>query len=459
MSTSTAPIYLAGHLAPVPDEIDARELPVTGALPAELTGRYLRNGPNPMPGEDPGHWFTGHGMLHGIRLRDGRADWYRNRWVRTGALAGRPFIRLDGTLDRTAVVANTHVIGHAGKILALVENGFPYEVTDELDTVGPCDFGGALTTAMTAHPKTDPTTGELHFFGYGFTPPYVTYHRLAADGQLVETVPIEVPGPTMMHDFAVTEHHAVFLDLPMTFQLRKGMPFDWSDEYGARLGVMRLDRPGEVRWFEIDPCYVFHVGNAHEDAAGRIVLDVARYARADIVALWGPLGGAEATDPAGPAATAAASGLARLHRFTLDPVSGAVTETPLDERGIEFPTVDDDRAGRAGRYLYAVGDAGLASGDNAIIRFDAQHGTTSAHELGPDHVAGEAVFVPAAAPGRAEDEGWLLSIVTRRDGSASELLVLDATDVAGAPVATVTLPRGVPSGFHGSWIPDAAPER
>jgi carotenoid cleavage dioxygenase-like enzyme len=460
MTTRTVPMYLAGHMAPVADEIDARELPVTGALPPQLVGRYLRNGPNPLPGEDPGHWFLGHGMLHGIRLRDGRAEWYRNRWVRTGALEGRPFMRPDGTFDRTAVHANTHVIEHAGRILALVENGFPYEVGGELETVGPCDFGGRLTTAMTAHPKTDPDTGELHFFGYGVQPPFVTYHRLSAAGELVASAPIEVPAPTMMHDFAITDRHAVFLDLPMRFQLQEGMPYRWSDEHVARLGVMPLDRPGEVRWFEIEPCYVFHVGNAHEDDAGRIVLDVVRYDRAGITGLWQDLGPYSAGSAArsanlrsaGPAAAAAATGFARMHRFTLDPATGTVAEQQLDERGVEFPTVDDARVGRAGRFLYAVADSGA---DAAIVRLDTRHGGTTAHELGADVAAGEAVFVPDESTGRAEDDGWLLTITSRRDGSASQLLVLDATDVGGAPVAAVTLPRGVPAGFHGSWIPDA----
>jgi carotenoid cleavage dioxygenase-like enzyme len=451
MDTSTLPMYLAGHMAPVPDEIDAAELPVTGTLPPQLTGRYLRNGPNPLPGEDPGHWFLGHGMLHGVRLHSGRAEWYRNRWVRTGALEGRPFLSPEGTFDRTAVHANTHVIEHAGRILALVENGFPYEVTGELDTVGPCDFDGRLTTAMTAHPKTDPVTGELHFFGYGVVPPFVTYHRLSAAGELVASAPIEVPAPTMMHDFAITARHAIFLDLPMRFELQEGMPYRWSDEHVARLGVMPLDRPGEVRWFEIEPCYVFHVGNAHEDAAGRIVLDVARYDRAGITGIWQDIG---PYSDAGPAATAATTGFARMHRFTLDPVTGAVAESQLAERGVEFPTVDDARTGRRGRYLYAVADSGS---DAAIVRLDVQEGATTAHELGRDVVAGEAVFVPDGSAGRAEDDGWLLAITSRRDGSASQLLVLDATDVGGEPVAAVTLPRGVPAGFHGSWIPDEDP--
>ena len=444
--TTSAPIHMTGHLAPVADEIDAVNLRVDGALPPELTGRYLRNGPNPLPGEPSRHWFVGHGMVHGVRLRDGRAEWYRNRWVRTKALRGESMIKPDGTVDRSVGVANTHVIAHAGRIMALVESSFPHVLTPELATVGPCDFDGRLTTAMTAHPKTDPVTGELHFFGYGFAPPFLTYHRLSAAGELVTSAEIAVPGPTMMHDFAITDRHAVFLDLPMTFSLERlsrGMPYGWDEAYGARIGLMPLARPGEVTWFDVDPAYVFHVGNAATDASGRVVLDAARYAPADAVAMWDGLG----PSAAGPAAAAAASGLARMYRWVLDPATGTVTETLLADRPVEFPTVDDERVGREARYRYAVGTS-------AVVKFDVAAGAVTEHGLGPDTVAGEAVFVPSAAPGRAEDDGWLLTITTRRDGSASQLLVLDAADVAGAPVAAVTLPRGVPAGFHGSWIPD-----
>ncbi|MGR6923295.1 carotenoid oxygenase family protein [[Actinomadura] parvosata] len=427
------PYYLSGGLAPVPDEIDARDLAVTGELPAELTGRYFRNGPNPRPGEDPGHWFTGHGMLHGVRLRDGRAEWYRNRWVRTKKFTDdAPFVGETG-VDLAAVSANTHVVRHSGRILALVENGFPYEVTPELDTVGPVDFGGRLTTAMTAHPKEDPVTGELHFFGYGFFPPYLTYHRLSAAGELVESRRIDVPGSTMMHDFAVTEHHLVWLDLPMVFRLeRGGMPYAWEDDYGARIGVTPR-AGGPTRWFEVDPCYVFHVGNAWEDADGRIVLNAARYTRDRFTALWGRIGGA-----ADPAVSAAASGAAVLHRWTLDPASGAVKEEALDDRGVEFPTFNESLLGRRSRYLYTVADDG-------VVKYDQRDGASRVRKTGGD--TGEAVFVPAEGA-TGEDEGWLLSVVTR--GDASELLVLDARDLSD--VASVRLPRRVPAGFHGSWL-------
>ena len=182
------PFHLRGNYAPVTAEVTAFDLPVEGQLPVELSGRYLRNGPTPKSGRSP-HWFAGDGMIHGIELRDGKAQWYRNRWVQTRALSepGARRIGDDGSVDRTIGVNNTHVIGHAGKILALVESSFPYELTPELETVGVYDYDGRLDSAMTAHPKLCPVTGELHFFGYGFFEPYLTYHRVSAAGELVQS--------------------------------------------------------------------------------------------------------------------------------------------------------------------------------------------------------------------------------------------------------------------------------
>jgi carotenoid cleavage dioxygenase len=218
------------------------------------------------------------------------------------------------------------------------------------------------------------------------------------------------------------------------------MPYRWDDGYGARLGVMPRDGSGVVRWFDVDPCYVFHVGNAHEDAAGRIVLDGVRYSPDAFAATWTTIGGA-----ADPAAKAAEWLDAQLHRWTLDPATGEATEEQVDDRSIEFPTHDDARTGREHRYLYAV------SGD-AIVKYDLRDDSSSAHGFESGAHVGEAVFVPAE-DARAEDEGALLSIVTGRAGS--ELVVLDASDLTR--VASVRLPRRVPAGFHGSWIPDARP--
>jgi carotenoid cleavage dioxygenase-like enzyme len=318
----------------------------------------------------------------------------------------------------------------------LVENGFPYEITPELDTVGPCDFGGRLTSAMTAHPKEDPVTGELHLFGYDVFPPFMTYHRLTKDGELVETKAIDVPGPTMVHDFAVTENHVIWLDLPAVFDLQlvgRGLPFRWDDAYGARLGVMPK-AGGDVQWFDIDPCYVFHVGNAHEDK-GQIVLDAIRYSQQRFTSIWEQI--SDSTNPGGDLAGTT------LHRWTLDPKTGAVKEEQRDDRDVEFPSYNEERLGLPSQYLYTVSD-------NAIVKYDTVTGASQARELGK--APGEADFV-ARRDATGEDDGWLMSIVTEHDGSGSELLIADAVSLE--TVAAIQLPRRVPAGFHGNWLPDA----
>ncbi|HVV11725.1 carotenoid oxygenase family protein [Amycolatopsis sp.] len=451
MDTLRSKTYLSGFMAPVPDEIDAIGLAVTGTLPAELTGRYFRNGPNPLPGTDPGHNFAGQGMIHGVRLAGGRAEWYRNRWVRTPLFEGK---RTGSLAD---VVANTHVIEHGGHIYALVENGLPYEISSELDTLGPVDFAGKLTTAMTAHPKEDPVTGDLHFFGYSARPPFLTYHVLSG-GKLVRSTEITVPGPTMMHDFAVTEHYVVWLDLPVVFDAgllgKNGIPYRWSDGYPARLGVMPRDGgDADVRWIDIAPGYAFHVGNAHEDDRGHIVLDAVRYDHGDFDELWQVLGGV--TTPVESLASSDTGGV--LYRWVVDPGRRTVSEHALDDAAVEFPTLNDEHVGRGNRYLYTVGAPFLVRKDTgpSVIKYDTAHGSRQVHALDPHWVVGEAVFVPGQ-DATAEDDGWLLSVITHETADAARLLVLDASDVAAGPVATVELPRRVPAGFHGSWIPDDA---
>jgi carotenoid cleavage dioxygenase len=206
------------YRAPVAAEVEAFDLPVAGAIPPELTGRFLRNGPNARPGDKKVFSFLAPGMLHGLELSGGKAAWYGNRWVRTSTFtSGARYVRLNGTLDLRAGQSNTNVIAHGGRVLSLVESSFPCEVTPRLDTVGPDDFGGRLATPFTAHPKRDPRTGELHAFGMCARPGGLTYHRISAEGALLESRPIPVRGVTMMHDFALTERHVVFMDLPIVF--------------------------------------------------------------------------------------------------------------------------------------------------------------------------------------------------------------------------------------------------
>lgn len=291
----TGQFFQQGNYAPVTDELTEFDLPVEGAIPPELDGWYLRNGPNPR--QATAHWFTGDGMIHGVRIERGRAAWYRNRWVRTDSFDDDlPLYNADGTRNLRSSIANTHIVNHAGKTLALVESSLPYEITNDLHTVGAYDFGGKLVDSMTAHPKICPTTGEMHFFGYGSVfAPHVTYHRADVNGELTVNRPLDVPALTMMHDFALTAEHVVFMDLPIVFDLdmaqagESDMPYRWDDDYGARFGVLRRDDPhGEVRWFDVDPCYVFHVANAY-DNAGSIVVQAVRYPE-----LWRDTGGFDA---------------------------------------------------------------------------------------------------------------------------------------------------------------------
>ncbi len=441
--TPDVPFHLRGNFAPVFDERTETKLATTGAIPPELRGRFFRNGSNPQTGTSP-HWFLGNGMIHGVELQNGRANWYRNRYVRTTLFEtpDAPRIRTDGTMDRTASLANTHVVCHAGKILALEEGSFPWVVSRELDTQGVHDFGGKLKSAMTAHPRICPETGELLFFGYGALPPYLVYHRVSKDGELVQSEEITVKGPTMMHDWNVTRNHVIFMDLPLVFDLamlaKGGIPIRWSDDYGARLGVMpRNGSDADVVWYEIDPCYVFHPMNAYEDGE-RIVLDVSRFPKL----AFGP------EDTGGEPAT--------LHRWIIDPAAGKVIEQPLDDRPADFPRVADRVVGLPHRYGYMMATgADFESFGQELYKYDLRTGRSWTCRFGPGFAAGEPVFV--AAPGaKSEDEGWLLTYVYDAARDKSDLVILDATAIEKGPIARVHLPRRVPNGFHGSWIPDEA---
>ncbi len=442
MSTSTTAaaedFWVQGNFAPVFDEVTKTDLPVEGAIPPELAGLYVRNGPNPKQG-NAGHWFFGDGMLHGVSLRHGKAEWYRNRWVRTPRFDGEP----REPMDLRNSLANTNIIEHAGRILALVENALPMEVSRELGTLGFHDFGGRLKTPFTAHPKRCPVTGELHFFGYSVLPPFLTYHVADASGTLVRSLEIPVRAPTMLHDFALTSGHVIIMDLPVVFDMaaaqRGTMPFAWSDDYGARLAI--LPRGGGVeslRWVDVQPCYVFHVANAYEEPDGGIVLDVAWYKE-----LW----------RGGPSATSFES--AHMRRWTIAPGASEAAEQDFDDRPIEFPRVDERRVGQFHRYAYALDtDSDLGGGRyGTLLKYDLRLGSAVAHDFVESGLPSEFVMIPAS-PKSGEDEGWLIGYVYNRSRDASDLVILDAQHVAGPPVARVQLPARVPQGFHGNWLPD-----
>ena len=452
--------FLQGNFAPWRMEGVAEDLEVTGRIPQELAGTYYRNGPNPAF-EPPGryHWFDGDGMIHAITLGDGRAH-YRNRYVLSAGLkeeraAGRGLF--SGLLDidpseapRFKNTGNTNIVWHAGRLLALMEAAFPTRMEPRtLETLGELDFDGRLAGAMTAHPKMDPETGEMLFFGYSPFPPYLTYHVTGADGGLARSEVIDVAWPSMMHDFAVTRDHVIFILCPLVFSFERlaerGGAFSWEPERGTRLGVMpRSGGNADVRWFETDASYVFHPMNAFAEGDA-IVLDVARYGRLDFM---------------NPRAAANPSyrdeNAARMHRWRIDLRAGGVKSTPLDDIVTEFPRVDERLVGRRHRFGYTAArepelDDGAQPVWTAIKKYDLERGTAETRRFGAGNGVGEPLFVPRGA-GAAEDDGWVLVLAYDHARNTSDFHILDARNVRGEPAAVVHLPHRVPYGFHGNWV-------
>jgi len=435
-ATDVAAWWLEGNFAPVEAEMTCPGLDVEGELPQGLSGAYVRNGFNP-PRRDSQHWFFGTGMVHAIEFREGTVS-YRNRYVRTPYLE-RSLDMLGALGDLEASPANTNVIRHGGRLLALEETHLPWEMSTDLDTVGCLDFGGLLTTPMTAHPKICPETGELIFFGYQFMrEPWLTYYRADSNGSLVHAAPISIPRPVMMHDFSVTRNHAVFLDLPIVFALDHG-GFAFRRDAGARIGLLprTAGTDDDVRWFEVEPCTVFHVLNSWEEGA-KVVL----YACRQPSMMDGGMNDLSNT--------------ATLWRWTIDTESGRIEECQVDDRQVDFPRVDDRRVGLPCRFGYA---ASVCAGSSPrfgrdIQRYDLQSGAVASHVLGGAATQTfEPVFAPAG-PDAAEDEGWVLVLAHDDDTDTTSLHIIDVQDFSGPPVATVALPQRVPFGAHGNWLPD-----
>lgn len=476
--------FLDGNYVPVQCEVTATDLDVTGIVPEYLDGRYLRIGPNPLgvPNPDRYQVFMGEGMAHGLRLRGGQAQWYRNRWVRSADMArrlGEP-VRggpHDGGLD---FAGNTNIIGHGGRTLVLTEAGVrPYELSEELDTVGPSDFCGTLFGGYSAHPKCDPRSGELHAVSYNpLCGNIVRYTVTDVHGRVRRAVDIRLDAQTMMHDFSLTEKYVVLYDLSVALDLSAavssrparavarwvsrfaerhgspdfvlraamrgsertgppdiGLPYRWAPERRSRVGIMpREGSAADIRWFEVRPCFVFHPLNAYDDG-DTVVLDVVRYP--SIFASGAHLVPADRT----------------LDRWTVDLTRGTVTEDRVDDTPQEFPRVDERRVGLRHRYGYVVGYAPGSAGltePNAILKHDNVTRTTRTVTFGEGREPGEFVFVPAS-PDAAEDDGVAMGFVYDRVNNRSDLVLLDAATLE--TVGTVHIPTRVPHGFHGNWVP------
>ena len=416
--------YLQANFGPVDIESTVTDLKVTGTIPAELNGRFLRNGPNPAMDEDGGgyHWFTGRGMVHGLRLSDGRAMWYKNRYVGGAA-------------------PNTNVIGHAGKTIAIVESGgLPQNMGYDLESTGD---NAAIGGGFTAHPKLDPDTGELHAICYDWANlrDHVRYVVIDEDGELAEETEVALSGMPMIHDMSLTKNYAVIYDLPVTLSFLAlaggaGFPFRWDNEHEARVGLLpRNGSASDIIWSSVTPNYSYHPMNAYEDAAGRVVIDICRYEKMFDQDTQGPFGDSSP----------------RLDRWTIDPTTQAVNEQTIDARGQEFPRCHPDLNGKPYRYGYtvAVEDGAFP----AIYKHDLKTGSATEFKVGAGRHSAEPVFVPKEGA-QAEDEGYLLTYVFDESSNTSDLIILDAQDLTRPALAQIHIPARVPYGFHGNWVPD-----
>lgn len=437
--------YLEGNYAPVRVETTAFNLPSTGTIPKELEGRLLRVGPNPVGEVDPAryHWFEGTGMVHGLRLRGGKAEWYRSRYVMSDPVAA--------TLGRNSFLgpkngqrdfsANTNVLNIGPHLHALVEAGsLPVQLNYELESVRRSDLDGTLSNGFAAHPKLDPLTGELHAMCYQPGLQAVSYVVVDRQGHARTIAEIPAPDCPMVHDIAITASSAVFLDLPVRFDMAAAMggsavPFGWNENRPPRVGLIPRDgNLAGLQWFEVPVCYVFHVMNAY-DADDVVVLDVVRHERVFDSERRGPL------EPR----------VSRLVRWELNRSTGRFSETVMEERGLEFPRLNDTRSGMPYRYGYTASVEGLRVG--ATYKHDLKARTTEVHDYGAGRAALEPVFVPREHA-QSEDDGWILAYVYDANRETSEVVIIDAGDFTAEPVATIQLPVRVPFGFHGNWVPD-----
>ncbi|MGI9288406.1 MAG: carotenoid oxygenase family protein [Pseudomonadales bacterium] len=463
--------YLQGMFTPQTREVEVAGLQVIGEVPKDLTGIYLRNGPNPRhSARGVHHWFDGDGMMHGAEFHKGEVT-YRNRWVQTTGLqvedkAGHAvWPGLIDSPDRSLTEAwgsdhwlkdssNTDVVYHNGMAVStFYQCGEAYLLNPvTLQTNGKIDLGGMGVRSMSAHPMVDETTGEMMFFDYGAKSPYMTYGVINATGKLVHHTPIDLPGPRLPHTLAITENYTLLMDLPLFWNenllQRDVHKVEYYPELPSRFGVIGRHGAGDsIRWFEAEPTYIYHVINAWEDG-DKIVMDACR--------MRTPAPTQEARQRyRGPYGTLQAwlKLDATYHRWHFDLRTGETREEPLNDLISEFPMINSRYSGRPSRYSYHMS---FADSDqllfDGLIKYDSESGKVQQHKFGGGCYGSESPFAPRIGSSE-EDDGYVVSFVSNVPEQRSELQVFDAKDFSVGPVARVLLPQFVPGGFHSCWVP------
>jgi len=458
--------WFNGNFAPISFEAEADNVMVRGDMPKELRGTLYRNGPNPQfaPRDANHHWFIGDGMIHAFHIEDGRVS-YRNRWVRTPKWRmehdahralfgswGNPMTTDPSVAGKeSGGVANTNIVWHGGKLLALEEAHLPVAVDPmTLATEGAWDFAGGLAGGkVTAHPKLDPETGEMIFFAYsagGFFAKTMLYGVVDRNGKLTRLDKFDAPYSAMVHDFVVTRNYVLFPVLPLTGSIERAMSgkpaYAWEPAKGAFVGVMKRDAAvSTIRWFQADPCYVFHFMNAYEEG-GKLIADGMQYEAAPLF----PNPDGTPGDPA--------KAVARLTRWAFD-VAGNTdrfAQVRLDDLSADFPRLDERFAGLPYRHgYYAAHEANdVMHGFDLIAHLDHATGKRTVYRLREGDITSEPVFVPRGADA-PEGDGYLLATVWRGNEKRTDLVVFDAGALDKGPVAVAELTHRVPFGFHGNW--------
>ena len=461
------PLY-QGWGAPHRAESEIRDLEVVlGEIPAGLTGTLYRCGPDrqypPRTAQDV--FIDGEGMVHMFRIDGGRVD-YRNRWVRNErfklqeaarrSLFGRyrnRYTNDPAVAGKNMGTANTNVVWHGRRLLVLKEDSRPMAVDpDTLETRGEFDFGGGLkSVSLTAHPKLDLHRNEMVAFSYqakgDATRDFVIYTS-DADGRIVHEIPLQMPYPGMVHDFAVSESHVVVPFFPLITDLeviKAGGPYyQWyPDQPSVYAVVPRRGTAAEVRWFRGPAVSAGHMMNAVTE--GDVVhLDLCLY-EGNCFDFF-PSRDGSPFKPAPPLLT----------RLSFNLATGQYTTRRLMAAACEMPKIDDRFMGKPYRYGFVIcrpPDAVAGTiGMGAIGRFDHDSGELATWSPGPDSGVQEPVFVPRG-PGAAEGDGYLLVLVNRLSQLRSDLAILDAQRLSDGPVALVRMPTRVRATFHGMWVP------
>jgi carotenoid cleavage dioxygenase len=449
---------------------DTDSLKVIGEIPKDLDGMFVRNHHNQIH-EPLGvyHPFDGDGMLHAMRFEGGRAE-YRNRFVRTTGFyaeqgAGRALwpgmLRPDlaarrgwGAMGAMKDNAGTDVKCHAGKLLASMSQGSePWRIDPfTLETIGAdSDWARLVPDGVASHYKVDNFTGEMMFFNYPEHPPYMNYGIISRDNKLVHYTPIELPGARWPHDLGITQNYTVFHDLPLYFEpegLKRGEhKLIFNRDMPARFGVLpRHGVNSQIRWFDAAPCYILHITNCFEQG-DEVIMDgciMPDYKTVPVNASGNIYDRIRANLDKHNNPTL-------MHRWRFNMKTGRTVEERIDDEITEFPVCSNDYVGRPYRYsynvLYKKGDW-LFSG---LKRYDMQSGKMARFEYGEGRYGSEPQ-VARALNAKAEDDGYVITMIADMNANSSEIMVLRADDLAAGPVARIILPERMGIGTHACWV-------